>query len=199
MKLPATQLQRRTVRFNEVILTNHLAMPPAPWPSPGPSCPPPLPQRGTWVGSWPSLPSSRSPSSSWDFSFAVLALGPWQSLVGPLTSQSRLFHTLPSPGHLALCRPKIHLAGLSSFLPLEFFFLSWRMSNREMEFRRNQYPQMEENFACTANQFGTNLQSTCCGWGPQLWRESGFNQPPLGHGDDHGQEGRGTQASAIHI
>lgn len=102
------------MRFNEVILTNHLAMPPAPWPSPGPSCPPPLPQRGTWVGSWPSLPSFRSPSSSWDFSFAVLALGPWQSLVGPLTSQSRLFHTLPSPGHLALCRPKIHLAGLFS-------------------------------------------------------------------------------------
>ena len=53
--------------------------------------------------------------------------------------------------------------------------------------------------ACTANQFGTNLQSTCRGWGPQLWRESGFNQPPLGHGDHHGQEGRGTQASVIHI
>lgn len=90
-------------------------------------------------------PSFRNPSSSWDFSLTVLALGPWQSVPGPLTSQSRLFHTLPSPGHLALCWPKIRLTGLSSFLPLEFFSLSWRMSNTEMEFRRNQYPQMEEN------------------------------------------------------
>lgn len=75
MKLPATQLQRRTVRFNKVILTNHLAMPPAPWPSPGPSCPPPLP---------------RSPSGGTSqFQKSVLLLG--------------LFSYGSSSGSLAVC------------------------------------------------------------------------------------------------
>lgn len=139
-------------------------------------------------------PSFRSPSSSWDFSLAVLALGPWQSVLGPLTSQSRLFHTLPSPGHLALCRPKIHLTGLSSFLSLEFFSLSWRMSNREMEFRRNQYPQMEENLLYVQQ---INLA--------QIYRAPAAGGA-LGSGGNQGSisphwamEGRGTQASVIHI
>lgn len=104
-----------------------------------------LPQRGSWSGIFTEFPASEAPLLGPSHALALLSMvcsGSSHIVAESLRPPEQ------APPHTAQSwpparRPRVHLTGPSSspvvFLP------SWGMSNREVQFRRNQYSQVEKN------------------------------------------------------
>lgn len=179
------------MRFNEVILTNHLAMPLSLWDLPRPLLPPPPPPEGDLgrvLAEPPQLQKSflllgLSFSSSRSGSLAV-SCGSSDIPEQALSYTAQPWPPGPLPGKDSPGR---------TFLPGVFLPFLENVKQRN-GIQKKSISSDGGELCMYSKSIWAKFTEHLLWVGPAALEGTGFNQPPLGHGDDHGQEGRGGKA-----